>query len=461
MLDIGFGCALLLGSSIKFLVVTKLVQIRALLLVLAAALLGSAAAWGQATATFSGAVTGPDGAAIAGASVRLFNALTGFERDMATDDRGAFEIRNIPLQSYELTVESTGFGTFTEVVALRTNIPVRREIQLSVAAQIESIDVAVNESATLIDTEATGTRTELHRSTITRMPVQAGARGLESVLLNFPGFAANANGAIHPRGAHNQMTYVIDGMPISDQFTGSFATSIDPSMVQSLELFTGDIPPEYGSKISGVANITTRSGLDFGGESFGNLEVAGGGFDTTALAVQSGGRLGKLGYFASVSAVRSNRFLDTPSLDNLHNGGNAERGFARFDYQWNDRTILRFNAMAGSLLVPTRELAFAACQRSAAAPPAARRGVLARIRQASQPNNNVRLDDFLSHDERSTDPQPGRYARHGVTRAALVDPVDVQSVQHHPRPPQLENRPRLPALSGQRELLLRADGPSL
>ena len=36
-----------------------------------------------------------------------------------------------------------------------------------------------------------------------------------------------ANGAIHPRGAHNQMTYVIDGVPFSDQLTGAFANALD------------------------------------------------------------------------------------------------------------------------------------------------------------------------------------------------------------------------------------------
>ena len=31
--------------------------------------------------------------------------------------------------------------------------------------------------------------------------VALGSRGLESVLVTFPGFAQNANGAIHPRGS--------------------------------------------------------------------------------------------------------------------------------------------------------------------------------------------------------------------------------------------------------------------
>src|SRR5690606_40641995 len=128
-------------------------------------------------------------------------------------------------------------------------------------------------------------------------------------------------------------------MPISDQFTGSFATSIDPNLVQTLELHTGDIPAEFGNKVSGVANITTRSGFDSGGKLFGNVEVGGGEFDTLTSAAQVGGATGKLGYFGSISAVKSNRFLDSPSLDNLHNGGNAERAFTRLDYQADEKTF--------------------------------------------------------------------------------------------------------------------------
>ena len=91
------------------------------------------------------------------------------------------------------------------------------------------------------DAESTGTRTELNSTATRRLPLAPGTRGLESMLLTFPGFAANANGAIHPRGAHNQMTYVIDGMPVSDQLTGAFANAVDPSIVQTLELFTGNV----------------------------------------------------------------------------------------------------------------------------------------------------------------------------------------------------------------------------
>ena len=301
----------------------------------------------QATAQLSGNVVDPLGAAVSGASVRLTNLLTGFERQTATRSDGYFQVLNVPFQTYELQVSHSGFATHAEAIHLRSNVPVLIPVRLSLATQREAIDVSLVERITLIDTGATGTRTELNRKAIEEMPVQAGARGLEGILLNFPGFAANANGAVHPRGAHNQMTYVIDGMPISDQFTGSFATSIDPSMVQTLELYTGDIPPDYGSKVSGVANITTHSGFDGGGDFFGMLELGAAQFDTGSAILQLGGAGEKVGYFGSVSAVKSNRFLDSPSLDNLHNGGNAERGFFRLDYHATPKDNLRVSLLAG------------------------------------------------------------------------------------------------------------------
>ena len=275
------------------------------------------------------------------------HALSGLERGTVTDGQGRFELTNVPFQGYVLKVTRAGFRPASRLVELRSNLPVSVEIALEVAAQIESVVIESSASRALLDTASTGTKTQLSRAIVEKLPIAPGARGLEAVLLGFPGFAANANGSIHPRGAHNQMTYVIDGMPISDQFSGQFATSIDPSVVQSLDLYTGNIPPEYGSKISGVANITTRSGFDGGGRTFGQVELGGGGFDTLTQSVQIGGSHKTVGWFGSGSSVKSNRFLDSPSFDNLHNGGNAQRGSFRLDWQRSPRDVFRFSGMGG------------------------------------------------------------------------------------------------------------------
>jgi len=304
-------------------------------------------AYSQSTATLVGDVSDPAGAAVPGAVVRLTNAIAGYSSEVTTGLDGHFQFVNVPFQTYVLRVEKAGFDPKQQSISLRTNIPFKLDVSLALAGQDTVIDVTASELLSTIDTEATGTRTELNAASFDRLPSQAGSRGIESVLLSFPGFAANANGAIHPRGAHNQMTYVIDGMPITDQLTGAFSNAVDPSIAQTIELFTGDVPVEYGSKVSGVANITTRTGMGSGRKAAGSTQLYAAGFDTLSQVSQVHGGTSRLGYFASVNTLKSNRYLDSVSLDNLQNGGNSERGFARFDYQASPKDSLRLNLIAG------------------------------------------------------------------------------------------------------------------
>ena len=275
----------------------------------------------QAEATLLGKVRDPSGAAVAAATVTVENALAGYRRQVSTAPDGTFSFRNIPCQDYVLTVEKPGFQDHIEAVSLQADSPVEVDILLTVAGVHARVTVSAMENVDLIDLQATGTRTQLNLAQIERMPLPVGTRALESALLSFPGFAANANGAIHPRGAHNQMTYVIDGMPISDQLIGAFGNGVDSSIVQVIELFTGNIPAEYGSKVSGVANISTQSGMGSQRRFFGSMEANVAQFDHAGTVAQFGGQTESLGYFASLSAQKSNRFLDQVSTENLHNAG--------------------------------------------------------------------------------------------------------------------------------------------
>ena len=178
------------------------------------------------------------------------------------------------------------------------------------------------------------------------MPVAVSSRGLEAVLVAFPGFAQNANGAIHPRGAHNQMTFVVDGLPISDQLTGAFANSLDVAVVQTAELLTGNIPAEFGSKVSGVAVVNSRSGSGTGRAVHrrGSPPSAD---SARGQGVGPGGRgTRRIGYFGSVTTMRTDRFLDQVSLDNLHNAGHFARGFGRVESRSTTRQ-LRMHVMGG------------------------------------------------------------------------------------------------------------------
>jgi hypothetical protein len=299
----------------------------------------------QGTTTIRGVVRDEQKAAVPGASVMSRHVASGLQRETATDGNGAFELANLPLGTHDITVALPGFTTHQQRIDATSALPITIEAALPVAPFTDVVQVIPEAPA--IDTSSAGTRHAVSVTRIERMPVAVSSRGIEAVLVAFPGFAQNANGAIHPRGAHNQMTFLVDGLPISDQLTGAFANSLDVAVVQTAELLTGNIPAEFGSKVSGVAVLNSRSGRGTGRPVTGALAIAGGGFNTAQASLQLGGERGRVGYFGSATAMRTDRFLDQVSLDNLHNEGRFVRGFGRIDVALDDRTHLRTHAMGG------------------------------------------------------------------------------------------------------------------
>ncbi len=309
--------------------------------------LASASVFAQSTATIGGTVQDPAGAAVHGATLIIENSVTKYRAQVETGQDGGFSVKNIPFHTYKVSVTREGFQPWQETVSVRSNVPAVLSVKLSLAANSESVTVSAGNKELLIDPEESGTHMQMNQSDVERLTLQTGNKGLESVIVSFPGFVQNANGAIHPRGAHNQMTFVIDGMPISDQLTGAFANAVDPNIVQTVELFTGNVPVEYGAKVSGVANIMTKSGLGSGRQFGGSVLLNAAQYDLLSQVTQVSGESGRFGYSAVVNTSKSNRHLDAVSLDNLHNGGNNQRGFLRLDWQAGTHDIFRLNALAG------------------------------------------------------------------------------------------------------------------
>ncbi len=240
------------------------------------ALVLPALALAQGTTSIRGNVQDEQKGAVPGATVSVRHAASGLARETVSDAAGAFELANLPLGTHDVTITLAGFSTFQKRVEATTAVPVRVDAELTLGTFTDTVQVIPEQAA--VDTTSAGTRHAVSVTRIEHIPVAVSSRGIEAVLVAFPGFAQNANGAIHPRGAHNQMTFLIDGLAISDQLTGAFANSLDVSVVQTAELLTGNIPAEFGSKVSGVAVLNSRSGRGTGRPVSGAFSLAGGGF---------------------------------------------------------------------------------------------------------------------------------------------------------------------------------------
>jgi hypothetical protein len=165
------------------------------------------------------------------------------------------------------------------------------------------------------------------------------SRAIESIVASVPGFVTDDNGRMHPRGSESQVQYVVDGIPVTDNMSAIFSTSLDARTLRTVEVLTGGIPAEFGDKLAGVINVNTRSGLE--GPTQGAVSFSGGSFSTGEIAADFSTHTRKFGFLTNLSTSTSQRYLDPPTIDNFHNFGRTGKGFFRLDYQPDQNNSLR------------------------------------------------------------------------------------------------------------------------
>ncbi|MGE3520739.1 MAG: TonB-dependent receptor, partial [Vicinamibacterales bacterium] len=213
------------------------------------------------------------------------------------------------------------------------------DLQLRVGSVNEVVEVSAD---ALLETTSSGSHVDLSSNLFDRLPTATPTRQLSAVLLSAPGFIPSQNGRIHVRGSHGQVQYVVDGVPMTDEYTEAYANPLDPRYVKSASVMTGGIPAEYGRKLGAVVDITSRSGLDDPRRATGNVSFNLGRFG----AVDGGGTVGgritpRIGYFVSAGANRTDRYLDPPTADNFNNSGDARRLTAKLELRPTDSDFLR------------------------------------------------------------------------------------------------------------------------
>ena len=146
----------------------------------------------------------------------------------------------------------------------------------------------------------------------------------------------------HPIGDHAQTQFSIDNQPVTDQQSRLYSNQISPDAVQSMEIITGIPPAEFGDKDSLVVRIVTKSGLDQP-KPTGTLSASYGSFNSPTTDINIGGGSHRFGDFVSLSAMRSDRYLDPPEFETLHGDGHGLTFFNRFDAHPNDVNAIHLN----------------------------------------------------------------------------------------------------------------------
>lgn len=291
--------------------------------------------------TVEGTVSDPSGASVPKATITAVNPLSGYKQVVLTANDGTFRLTNLPPNPYHLTVVATGFAPYVEDVNVRNSVPIQIKPKLLLAGAATSVNVEAS-GEDLIENDPTP-HEDIDRSVFAKLPTFDAAAGLsQAITFSTGAVAADANGFFHPLGDHAQVSFVIDGQPISDQQSKVFSTQLPTSAIQSMELITGAPQAEFGDKTSLVDEITTRSGMG-AGRQFGSIESYYGTFGSTGGQASYGLGTEHWGNFISVDGNRSGHFFDTPEFQPFHDIGNNGTIFDRLDFQPNGTDVFHLN----------------------------------------------------------------------------------------------------------------------
>jgi len=149
--------------------------------------------------SIQGTITDSTGAAIPGASVKVFSPGTGLNRSVTTNDLGGYVASELPLGTYSITVAKEGFRTTT-----LTNIPVsvgsaaRADAKRATGAVEEVIEV--NADIPLVETTSNTTGGTIESAEATELPVNG--RDYTKLLELVPGASSDPVGSTESAGSY-------------------------------------------------------------------------------------------------------------------------------------------------------------------------------------------------------------------------------------------------------------------
>ena len=302
----------------------------------------------------------PRGTALA-SDGELVSEANGFRRTFATGPDGRYVAQDLPFGVYRLSLQAEGFAPWSDLVEIRSEVPVLVALALGVAPV--TTQVQVNDSATLVDPYATGSLYSIGRQSIEEHNAAQPGRELLDLVSEQPGWVYEANGVLHPRGAEYDVQFVVDGLPLTQNRSPAFAPSFDAGDVESLRVLTASFPAEYGRKLGGIVEVTTKKDVQAGWH--GRFDTGGGSFST--LNGSAGISYAREADRFSVrgEGFHTDRYLDPPVLANYTNRGNAAGFSASYerDFSASDRLRVSVTHNVVRFLVPNELVQQQAGQR--------------------------------------------------------------------------------------------------
>lgn len=294
-----------------------------------------------------------DHAPVANVKVRLVRPGTTFSLSGVTDQYGVVRIPALEAGEYQLKATAEGFFPLNYQIVLRPRQALTLAVELTAREKVqEQIDVLT--SVEELNTQQTGTSQVVTHQALEHMPayMTSDVQSLAEHLM--PGAVLSHDNFVHVRGNELSLHEFINGVSFLDNSHQHFTPGISPAIFESANLVTGGFPAEFGNRFGGILDITTRSGRSIGGH--GSVSAGGGSVLNNDVSAEYGGGAGRFGYYGFVGGYTSDRFLNPPIAQELHDFGHGLRSALQLDYQGTSNTFkLLTTAGATTFQLPNTE----------------------------------------------------------------------------------------------------------
>src|ERR1700733_14579577 len=245
------------------------------LMFLLVAVVGSVpSAWCQdVTAAIVGTVTDPSGAAVAGAAVKVTSKERGISYTAETNESGLYRISQLPVGTYDLKVEKSGFAVESyPALVLTLNQVARIDATLKVGKATETVEVTA--AAPILERETTQVDTIIDAATNDNLPLASrnyvqltllapGAVSTDPSSFNNGNNTAGYGGRPLINGDREQANYfLLDGMDKNQGSGNPLGYTPAPDAIQEFNLITNNAPAEFGSFMGGIVSATIKSGTN-------------------------------------------------------------------------------------------------------------------------------------------------------------------------------------------------------
>lgn len=225
------------------------------------------------TASLTGRVLDPSGAVVRNAKVSALASATNEAYTTTTDDEGRFRFPYLPVGTYRVETQATGFASADRQVQLTVGAAFDITLQLSVSQATASVQVTAKPP--VIETGRSQAGETVNQAEVENLPFEG--RNYLDLSLLLPGVSptntsstqtlAETSAVVGQGYSVNSQrnfsnSFIIDGLSANDDAAGVAGSVLSMDAVSEFQVVTSGGQAEFGRALGGYFNIVTKSGAN-------------------------------------------------------------------------------------------------------------------------------------------------------------------------------------------------------